>query len=599
MKILNDAELFHTADGAAYADIKIKGHRETWKVRSLGFREWLMRSFYNETGGAPNNNAMENTLRFAEAEAKYNGAERRVHVRVGGHKSNIIYIDLADADWRAIKISANGWTVVKQPKVRFVRSKGMLPLPKPTRGGTINTLRDFINVKADDDFILIIAWVLAALRDTGPYPVLAAIGEQGSAKSTLIEILRMLIDPNGALHGSPPRDVRDLFNAASKAHVLAYDNISGLPSWLSDVLARISTGGAYATRRLYTDEDVVSTKAVKPIALNGITDFINRADLADRCIFVTAERILDKDRKTKEELLAAFEAERPRILGALLDAVAHGIKTLPTLTSAGWPRMADFAKWATACEGAFAKPGSFKAAYTRNRTEAVEVLLEDDLVAMAVQKLKLPWEGRAGELLDLLNTATGHAHVAAKDWPKDGKALSGRLRRLAPLLRAKGISADKLQRTSARRRWRIELIAAAEDRRGLTSSKSSASFAKPAKGIGGDDHCAVENNVTTTVTGNPLKIKGSDDDDGDDGKSARLSDRHPVPAIGERKPVTTVLSDIDAAREELRERGEITAQSVAPPRRHRQRIRLHLTTDALSAAEQGQAGTRKYLKRDV
>jgi hypothetical protein len=460
-------------------------------------------------------------------------------------------------------------------------------------------LRDFINVKADDDFILIIAWVLAALRDTGPYPVLTVIGEQGSAKSTLIEILRMLIDPNGALHGSPPRDVRDLFIAASKAHVLAYDNISGLPSWLSDDLARISTGGAYATRRLYADEDEVSMKAVKPIALNGITDFINRADLADRCIFVTAERILDKDRKPKEELLAAFEAERPRILGPLLDAVAHGIKTLPTLTSAGWPRMADFAKWATACEGAFAKPGSFKAAYTRNRTKAVEVLLEDDLVAMAVQKLKLPWEGRAGELLDVLNTATGHAHVAAKDWPKDGKVLSGRLRRLAPLLRAKGISADKLQRTSARRGWRIELIAAAEDRRGLTSSKSSASFAKPARGIGGDDNCAVENSVITTVTGNPSKIRGSDADDGDDGKSARLSDRHPVPAIGERKPVTTALSDIDAAREELGERGEITAQSVAPPRRHRQRIRLHLTTDALSAAEQGQAGTRKYLKRDA
>jgi hypothetical protein len=128
---------------------------------------------------------------------------------------------------------------------------------------------------------------------------------------------------------------------------------------------------------------------------------------------------------------------------------------------------------------------------------------------------------------------------------------------------------------------------------------SLAPLPKLAKGIGGDDHCAVENNVTTTVTGNLLKIKGSDDDDGDDGKSARLSDRHPVPAIGERKPVTIALSDIDAAREELGERGEITAQSVAPPRRHRQRIRLHLTTDALSAAEQGQAGTRKYLKRDA
>jgi hypothetical protein len=151
MKILNKAELFHAADGTAYADVKIKGHRETWKVRSLGFREWLTESFYSETGGAPNSNAMQQAQRVAEAKAKFSGAARRVHVRVGGGNGQI-FIDMADADWRAIKIDGNGWTVVKQPKVRFVRSKGMLPLPMPVRGGSINKLRDFINVKADYDF---------------------------------------------------------------------------------------------------------------------------------------------------------------------------------------------------------------------------------------------------------------------------------------------------------------------------------------------------------------------------------------------------------------------------------------------------------------
>ena len=445
LQIVKEAVLFHAPDGTAHADIKIKGHRETWKVRSPGFRQWLMRSFYRRTGGAPNHDAMQQALGIAEAKAKFNGAGHHVHVRVGGDNGKI-YVDMADANWRAIKIDANGWTVVKRPKVRFIRSKGMLPLPKPMRGGTINKLRDFINVKADEDFVLVTAWVLAALRDTGPYPVLTTIGEQGSAKSTLMEILRSLVDPNVANLRSPPRDDRELFIAAGNAHVLAYDNLSSLPSWLSDGLARLSTGAAHATRQLYADQDEILMQAERPIALNGITDIINRPDLADRCIFVTAERILDKDRRPRQELLAAFEAERPRILGALLDAVAHGIKTLPTVTSADWPRMADFAKWATACEGAFAKPGSFKAAYKSNRTEAIESLLDDDLVATAVQKLRLPWDGRAGELLDALNTATNHAHINARDWPKDAKALSGRLRRLAPLLRAKGINAEKLPR---------------------------------------------------------------------------------------------------------------------------------------------------------
>ena len=201
--------------------------------------------------------------------------------------------------------------------------------------------------------VLRIAWLLATLREHGPYPVLTVIGEQGSAKSTLIELLRLLVDPNVANLRAPPREDRDLFISAGNSHVLAYDNLSGLPPWLSDGLARISTGAAYASRALYTDQEEVLVRAEKPIALNGITDIVSRADLADRCIFVTADRILDKDRKPKEEVMAAFEAERASILGALLDAVAGGIRTLPGVTGGDWPRMADFAKWATACESGF------------------------------------------------------------------------------------------------------------------------------------------------------------------------------------------------------------------------------------------------------
>lgn len=33
-----------------------------------------------------------------------------------------------------------------------------------------------------------------------------------------------------------PRDERELFIAASNGHVLAFDNLSGLPHWLSDTL---------------------------------------------------------------------------------------------------------------------------------------------------------------------------------------------------------------------------------------------------------------------------------------------------------------------------------------------------------------------------
>jgi len=108
----------------------------------------------------------------------------------------------------------------------------------------------FLNLKSDNDFVLVVAWLVAPLRNSGPYPVLALSGEQGSAKSTLTAILRELLDPNTAPLRALPREDRDLFIAATNGHVLAFDNVSGLPAWLSDTLCRLATGGGFAVRQL-------------------------------------------------------------------------------------------------------------------------------------------------------------------------------------------------------------------------------------------------------------------------------------------------------------------------------------------------------------
>src|SRR3954464_9736604 len=174
----------------------------------------------------------------------------------------------------------------EDPPVRFRRSAGMQPLPLPLRGGSIESLAPFLNLASETDFVLIVVWLLAALRAGGPYPVLAIAGEQGSAKTVLSKILRAVIDPNVAPVRTLPRDERELFIAASNAHVLAFDNLSGLSPWLSDTLCRLTSGGAFSTRRLFTDRDEMLFAAARPIILNGIEDFITRPDLADRAIML-------------------------------------------------------------------------------------------------------------------------------------------------------------------------------------------------------------------------------------------------------------------------------------------------------------------------
>ena len=51
-----------------------------------------------------------------------------------------LYLDLADEHWRAVAIGPDGWRVLGSPPVRFRRALGMLPLPVPERGGSIEAL---------------------------------------------------------------------------------------------------------------------------------------------------------------------------------------------------------------------------------------------------------------------------------------------------------------------------------------------------------------------------------------------------------------------------------------------------------------------------
>jgi hypothetical protein len=430
-------ELFHTAIGTAFADIVVGGHRETWPIRSKRFRAFLRRSYYQATGEATSAAEIRSALDLLEARAQFDGPERTVHIRTAEHGGRI-YLDLADEHWRAAEIGPDGWQVIGCPPVRFRRPTGMLPLPVPQRGGSIETLRSFLNVASQNDFVLMVAWLLAALRPRGPYPLLAVSGEQGSAKTVLSKVLKALIDPNAAPVRALSREERELMIAANNSYLLAFDNLSSLPHWLSDALCRLATGGSFAVRRLYTDDEEVLFEASRPILINGIEDVISRPDLGDRAIFLALAPIAEADRRPEAELWREFEKARPRILGALLDAVVHGLGVINQIHLDGLPRMADFARWAAACETAFWPAGTFAHAYAANRRAAIESIIEADPVATCVRTImgeRTSWTGSAADLLRLCAESARDETSISPPWAKNPRALAGRLRRTQTFLR--------------------------------------------------------------------------------------------------------------------------------------------------------------------
>ena len=515
--------LFHDGD-EAYAVIENAGHCETWLVRSRGFREWLQLRYFKEHGGAPNNEALQSAEGTIKARARFEGPERKVYRRVATGENGSLYLDLCDPAWRAIEVDAKGWRIVDRPPVPFIRSRTMRELPEPTRGGHIDDLRQLLNLAADGDFILAVAWVLAALRDEGPYPVLVLTGEQGSAKSTCARMLRAFVDPCKPPLRSVPRNEQDLFIAARNGHVLAFDNLSGAVSvWFSDALCQISTGGSYAARKLYTDGEEAVIDAKRPVILNGIDEVVARGDLDSRTIILTLSAIREEDRKPEAKLWERFDEARPRILGALLDALAEGVRRHPDVKLDRLPRMADFAMWAVACESAIFPEGAFMRAYMGNRADAVESVIDANPVASAIRELmqdRESWEGTATELLRVLEPIAGEPVTKGKEWPTNGQVLSRRLNRPKSALRPAGI---EITGGDGRKRRIITISRRAEDGRNFPShpshpspqAESAARGASGRDGIGdgiGDakkasgDGCDANDAISRPLSGNGKEV---------------------------------------------------------------------------------------------
>jgi len=434
-------DLFHTPAGTAFAYIVVNGHRETWPIRSKRFRGWLRRLHHEATGAAASAAEIRSALDLLETRAQFDGPERAVHVRIA-ECAGRMYLDLADEHWRAVEIGPDGWRLTERPPVRFRRPAGILPLPEPEPGGSIETLDSFLNLPRWSDFVLVVAWLLAALRSRGPYPVLAISGEQGSAKTVLSKVLKSLIDPNAAPVRALSREERELMIAANNGYLLAFDNVSGLPVWLSDGLCRLASGGSFAVRQLYTDDEEVLFQAARPMLLNGIEDVISRPDLGDRAIFLTLSPIQEAQRRPEAELWREFEIARPRILGALLDAAVHGLRALDRVQLDCLPRMADFALWASACETALWPAGTFARAYARNRRAAIESIIEADPVANCLRALmaeRTMWKGSASDLMRLCAERAPAATSGGTGSAKNPRALAGRLRRAQTFLRTLGI----------------------------------------------------------------------------------------------------------------------------------------------------------------
>jgi hypothetical protein len=454
--LASGADLFHDEDREPYATFETaEGHALTAPVFGSDFADFLRLRFYQLKGKPPSAQALQDAKNVLGAQAKYEGERRKVHLRVAGHgeeafgkeaSGKTVYVDLADENGSIVEITASGGWQIRSAgsvPVKFRRAQATHALPPPEHGGSLGLLRKYVRTPSEGDFALLLAFLVAALRPSGPYPVLCLTGEQGTGKSTVTKMIRKLVDPYGMDTRSKPKSPRDLAVGAHNTWLLAFNNLSGIPRWLSDGFCRLSDGSGYGVRKNYEDRDEVVFYHQRPLVLNGIERLATRPDLADRAVRLQLERIPKSERKTESELWAAFDRDRPLILGALFDAVSEALANIDDVHVEEFERMADFSAWAVAAEPTFpTDDGTFLRAYEGNRQEASRETAESNPVASAICEMieaEGDWTGKTKPLRKDLKSYLPDPKRPPADFPETYQAMGAELRRLLPVLRDLGI----------------------------------------------------------------------------------------------------------------------------------------------------------------
>ncbi|MDI3423954.1 hypothetical protein [Streptomyces luteolus] len=425
--------------------LRAKAHSATGSLR-----QQLTLRYVKEQQRTPTQSALSDAIGALDALA-LDAPDTELWTRVAPDPDDhaVTWLDLGRPDGQSVRIAPDGWTLTcpdteAGPIWRRSKLVGELPLPVRPAGGWRAGIGAFAELLpfTEATLPLAVAWVLAALRPSMPRPIAYLTGEQGTGKSTSGRMLVGLVDGMGATLRTAPESLRDLGVPAAAGWTLALDNLSGIPSWLSDALCRVVTGDAQVNRALYSDDDVSVLAYQRPVLLTGIDVGALRNDLAERMMPLELTPITN--RRTSAALWGAYARAHPEILGALLDLAVAVWADLPAAAAdlTHRPRMADFAELLHALDRVTGWLGLNT--YYGAQDNLVDDVLDGQPVTAALREWvaspMFPAGGWSGTMTELLNVLTARVGGAMDRWPRTAAVLSQRLRETAPALRSRGIN---------------------------------------------------------------------------------------------------------------------------------------------------------------
>jgi hypothetical protein len=441
---LEHGELYH--DGAADKNFLCTSG-QMLNIETKAFIDWLSMSFYNATridedgyGKSASEQHIKQARFTLAGMAKDKGIKQPVYLRAAT-ASNGNYIHLGDGTNKAIEITSTGWCVTDDAPVKFWQSSSMQHLPTPIVGGDVDLLWKYVNVN-ESDRLLVLAWLLESFRPSTPFLVLAISGTQGCAKSSSQDKIRQLVDNNSVNLRAAPKTIEDIFVSAGVNWVVSFENLSHLTPAMQDALCTLATGGGFASRKFFTndEENIIAVK--RPVIINSIPNVITAQDLTDRAIHVEAPRIGYIE---EAEINTAWVVDKPIIFGGLMDLFVATLAGLDKVKLVKPPRMADFTRLGESMAQSLGHDdGHFTALYMANRLDGLSRSIEASPIAVALTELVdghrgslQVFHGTAKRLLDTL--ASKRESDQRDGWVKSARGLTESIKRQQPALKEIGI----------------------------------------------------------------------------------------------------------------------------------------------------------------
>ena len=444
--IVEDIETYRTSMDETYVTIQIRENNVN--VKSERFKKWIVSQFYNIESKIPTNDNIAKIILLLESRAMNEVNEVLVERRCAT-VDNCIYYDLKDDSCNVVKVSRDGWEIIKDPPVIFARTKTMYRQVTPERNGNLDILDKWFRYKDENHLILQKVILVASLIPNIARPIQVLHGEKGSSKTSTMKLVRDIIDPAIVPVVSIPKTIDDLAVYISKNYVPCFDNIDTISNQVSDLLCIAVTGGGHTKRKLYTDDEEQVMFFQRFIVLNGINVVATRPDLLDRCILLELERIPPNERKEEKVLREEFEKDKPIILGAIFETLSKAMSIYDQVELNNLGRMADFTRWGYAIAEVLGIGGDkFLEAYLNNQNNANIEALESHPVGFAMYKFmedKTVWSGSPTKLLSELEIVAGFEKIDTtnSNWAKTPNVLSRRLNEIKSNLLDVGIEFER------------------------------------------------------------------------------------------------------------------------------------------------------------